>query len=143
MICSADFILAKCLSPGSLEAMNTAVYIPNSMKAAGRQVRLALAGPLDRLPKPDFIRAWCSVAYLFPGLHPDGFEDADSGWPRVVKRFAAEAWRRADAGEIADEELYCSDATWSGIYDRMLIHLPEENERRLELAAAYGEGGQC
>jgi hypothetical protein len=119
--------------------MKSAVYIPNSPKAAGRQVRLALAGPLNCLPKTDFLRAWCSVAYLFPGLHPDGFEDADSGWPRVVRRFAGEAWRRADAGELADEELYCSDATWSGIYDRMLIHLPEENQRRLELAAAFGQ----
>jgi hypothetical protein len=56
------------------------------------------------------VRAWSSVAYLFPGLHPDGFEDADSGWPHVLKRFAAEAWRRAEAGELADEELYPCDA---------------------------------
>ena len=40
------------------------------------------------------------------------------GWPRVLKRFAAEAWRRADAGELADNELYCTDAAWSGLYDR-------------------------
>src|SRR2546430_2032329 len=31
-------------------------------------------------------RAWCAVAYAFHGLHPDGYEDADSGWPRVLKR---------------------------------------------------------
>jgi hypothetical protein len=46
----------------------------------------ALNQPLAELPKEAFVRAWCSVAYLFPGLHPDGFEDADSGWPRVLKR---------------------------------------------------------
>jgi hypothetical protein len=23
--------------------------------------------------------AWSSLAYLYPGLHPDGFEDPDSG----------------------------------------------------------------
>ena len=28
-------------------------------------------------------------------------------WPRVLRRFAAEAWRRADAGELMDNELYC------------------------------------
>jgi len=50
------------------------------------------------------LRAWCVVAYLFPGLHPDGFEDADSGWPRVLKPFAAEAWRRVEVGEITEEE---------------------------------------
>jgi hypothetical protein len=31
-------------------------------------------------------------------------------------RYAAEAWRRNKAGEIDDEEMYCSDATWSGIH---------------------------
>ena len=40
------------------------------------------------------------MAYLHPGLHPDGYESADSGWPRGLRRFAAEAWRRADAGEL-------------------------------------------
>jgi hypothetical protein len=69
--------------------------------------------------------------------HPDGFEDADSGWPRVLKRFAAEAWRRADAGELV--ELYPSDAQWSGLYDRIFPHTADEMKRRLALAADYGE----
>lgn len=87
------------------------------------------------MPKKDFVSAWYSVAYIFPGLHPDGYEDADSGWPRVLKRFAEEAWRRAGVGELTDEELYPSDAQWAGIYDRMRMHYPEETERRIELAA--------
>ena len=91
------------------------------------------------MPKTDFIRAWSAAAYLFPGLHPDGFEDADRGWPRVLRRFAAEAWRRADAGELADEELYCCDAQWCGLYDRMHSHEPDEMEHRLALAADFGE----
>lgn len=99
---------------------------------------MALTDSLERLPKPTFVRAWCAIAYLHPGLQPDGYESADSGWPRVLRRFAAEAWRRADAGELADEELYACDVQWSGLYDRMFIHLPDETERRLELAAAYG-----
>jgi hypothetical protein len=37
-------------------------------------------------------------------LHPDGYEDSESGWPPILKRFAAEAWRRAEAGELV--ELY-------------------------------------
>ena len=76
----------------------------------------ALTGSLERLPKPTFVRAWRAIAYLYPGLHPDGYASADSGWPRVLRRFAAEAWRRADAGELADEELYACDAQWSGLY---------------------------
>ncbi|MBI4626238.1 MAG: hypothetical protein HY736_23835 [Verrucomicrobia bacterium] len=56
----------------------------------------------------------------------------------MLKRFAAEAWRRADAGELADEELYACDAQWSGLYDRMLVHHPEETQRRCEIASACG-----
>ena len=70
-------------------------------------LRIALTDSLARLPKPTFVRAWCAIAYLFPGLHPDGYDSADSGWPCVLRRFAAEAWRRADAGELTDNELYC------------------------------------
>ena len=67
-------------------------------------------------------------------LHPDGFEDDESGWPRVLKTFAEEAWRRADFGRLSDDELYCSDAQWAGLYDRMSSHTPDETERRAELA---------
>jgi len=102
-------------------------------------LRLSLGHPLHQIPREQFIRAWSAVAYLFPGLHPDGFEDAESGWPPILKRFAAEAWRRADAGELADGELYCCDAQWCGLYDRMHTHEPDETDRRLALAADYGE----
>jgi hypothetical protein len=119
--------------------MKDYTYIPNSLRGAGRQIRIVLAAHLETLPKQDFVRAWSSVAYLYPGLHPDGFEDVDSGWPRVPKRFAAEAWRRADAGELADDELYTSDAQWCGIFDRMLVHFPDELKRRVELAVAFGD----
>jgi len=104
-----------------------------------REQRLALNQPLAELPVENFVKAWCCVAYLFPGLHPDGFEDADSGWPRVLKRFATEAWRRVEAGEITEDELYQSDSQWCGLYDRMHTHEPDEMERRLALAADYGE----
>ena len=119
--------------------MKTSTYIPDSLRSAGRQIRLALTTPLEQLPKPEFVRAWCSLAYLFPGLHPDGFDEPDSGWPRTLKRFAAEAWRRAEAGELGDDELYPSDSQWSGLYDRMTIHTPEESTRRKELAASFGQ----
>ncbi len=73
------------------------------------------------------------------GLHPDGFEAADSGWPRGLQRFAAEAWRRVEAGEITEAELYPGEAQWCGLYDRMHTHEPDEMERRLAFAADYGE----
>lgn len=119
--------------------MKTTPYIPNSLRSAGREMRLALTKQPDQLPHEQFVRAWSALFYLFPGLHPDGFEDADSGWPSSLRKFAVEAWRRAEAGELADEELYPSDTQWSGLYDRMFPHPAEEMERRLALAADYGE----
>src|SRR5471032_1724903 len=119
--------------------MKSFIYVPNSLRSAGRELRFALAHPLEKLSRQQFIRAWSVVAYLYPGLHPDGYKDGESGWPRVLKRFAAEAWRRAEAGELADEELYVSDPQWSGLYDRMFAHTADEIERRLMLAANYGE----
>jgi hypothetical protein len=109
------------------------------VRGAGRELRRAFTAPLEQLPKPDFIRAWCAVAYTFPGLHPDGYDDAESGWPRALRRFVAEAWRRADAGELADEELYPCDAQWAGLYDRMHTHEDDETARRFQIAADYGE----
>jgi hypothetical protein len=86
---------------------------------------ITLADSLERLPKPAFLRAWCAIAYLHPGLHPDGYESADSGWSRVLRNsrsemagrlaltpalsprrgrcIVAEAWRHADAGELTQE----------------------------------------
>lgn len=70
-----------------VQILKTYNYVPDSFRSAGRHIRMALPMPLGQLPKKTFIRAWSSIAYLFPGLHPDGFDDAGSGWPRVLRRF--------------------------------------------------------
>lgn len=118
--------------------MSTCISVPNTLRGAGRELRRALTAQLDQLLKPDFLRAWSTLAYLFPGLHPDGYEDEGSGWPRAVKRFAAEAWRRAESGELSDEELYPSDAQWAGLYDRMSGMKDDEIERRFQIASDHG-----
>ncbi len=71
-----------------------------------RHLRLAISDSLERPPKRTFLRAWCAIAYFYPGLHPDSYEFADSDRPRVWCRAAAEAWRRADASELTDNELW-------------------------------------
>ena len=117
------------------------MYIPDSLRSAGRNLRNAFANGPAQLSDQDFLRAWCSLAYLFPGLHPDGFADGDSGWPRALKPIATEAWRRAESGALADYELYPSDASWAGIYDRMRNHTPDETERRHSLSTlGRGQG---
>jgi len=96
--------------------MESYIYIPHSLRAAGRNLRLAFHGPIKKLSTKKFIRAWCSISYLYPGLHPDGYEDAESGWPRKLRRFAAEAWCRAEAGKLSDNELYCYQASKARIH---------------------------
>jgi hypothetical protein len=118
--------------------MSITIVVPSTLRAAGNELRRAFLAKLEQLPKSDFLRAWCAVAYTFPSLHPDGYEEASSGWPRVLKRFAAEAWRRNNLGELRDEEMYPSEAAWAGIYDRLDNSTASENQRRAEIAARYG-----
>jgi hypothetical protein len=115
--------------------MKTFYYIPDSARTAATHLRFALAQPSENISKADFVRAWSSIAYLFPGLHPDGYESDYGGWPRVLRRFAAEAWRRAEDGELDDAELYPSGAQWSGLCDRIKHPTPDESHRRRELAS--------
>lgn len=56
----------------------------------------------------------------------------------MLKKFAAEAWTRFEAGELADEELYPVEAAWCGIYDCMgRASTPDETERRVLAAALH------
>ena len=118
--------------------MSTCIYIPNSIESAIRELESTFDKPLEVLSKVEFIRAWCALSYLNTGLHPDDFDEPDSGWPESFKRYAAEARRREEAGELADEEMYPSDATWAGLYDQMHTHTDQETTRRLKLATEYG-----
>lgn len=119
------------------------LYVPDSMNAARRWVRSGVASPAASLSSSDFVRVWCSLFYLFPGLHPDGLQEPDAGWPARFRALGAEGWRRAAAGEISEEQLYPSDAQWCGICDRMRGLTPEEAERRARLAAAFGDNADA
>lgn len=118
--------------------MNSCICIPNSVESATHELAYTIGIPLESLSKLEFVRAWCALSYLNPGLHPDGFEEPDSGWPENLKRYAVEAWRREEMGELAGEEVYPSDATWAGLYDQMHTHTHQETIRRLEFAEQYG-----
>lgn len=99
--------------------MITQPYIPSSLKDARAVLRRALTKPVEHLCAGDFAKAWCSICFLNPGLHADGYEDADSGWPRRLRTFAAEAWRRFDEVEIGEEVMYPSAATLAGLVARI------------------------
>src|SRR6266481_2091455 len=101
--------------------MKRELYIPPSCKAAVKHLAIALRCKLQNLGNAEFVRAWCSLAYLYPGLHPDGYWDKDSGWPKALKPIAAEAWRRARAGQITDNQLYCYQACKARLIDEVGI----------------------
>ena len=105
-------------------------------------VRAADNKTLRQLPADEFKRGWYSVGFLYPGLHPDSAlehgtelsnetEDCteirkveprllapffvDSGWPVLLAPVAEEAWRRYEADELKEDELYCSEAVVAGM----------------------------
>jgi DNA (cytosine-5)-methyltransferase 1 len=100
---------------------------------------------LRKMPADTFKRGWFSVGFLYPGLHPDSAIDhgketsnevvnhaeirkieprllapyyVESGWPVILAPVAKEAWRRYEADELKDDELYCSEAVVAGMCDR-------------------------
>ena len=91
----------------------------------------------------EFKRGWYSFGFLYPGLHPDNALEhgtkisnkiekysmlhkieprllapfyTESGWPVVLAPIAEEAWRRYEAGDLKDEEFYCSEAAIAGMF---------------------------
>ena len=116
--------------------MDRNTLVPSNRIQAKQLLRKCLAAAPQALPTEDFTALWSTIAYLYPGLHPDSFFDEKCGWPRRLRPFAEEAWRRFDAGKISTEELYPSDAQWAGVYDRMLLHTQDDTLRREALRAA-------
>ncbi len=107
----------------------------NPIEAGERLARLS--GPTCRVsevPNDEFLRGWNALFYLHPGLHPDGFDDPESGWPEELLFIAGEAWRRFDVGEIGDSDIYCADAGWAGLCDGFDLPTLEEAERRRQIA---------
>lgn len=80
------------------------LYVPPSVNAAEKHMKAALSGRIESLPKREFLRAYCSLVYLYPGFHPDCWEDWDG--PRDFASLIDEAGRRADAGLLTENELY-------------------------------------
>ena len=57
-----------------------------------------------------FREGWSSLFFIAPGLHPDESGHEEGGWPVGWRCLGAEAFRRAETGELSDEELYPSQA---------------------------------
>jgi len=56
-------------------------------------------GQLGCVKDLTLIRGYHQIFEQYPGLHPDGFDEADSGWPEDLRVVCAEMWRRAESSE--------------------------------------------
>ncbi|MCB1129700.1 MAG: hypothetical protein KDN05_01130 [Verrucomicrobiae bacterium] len=79
---------------------------------ADARVRLAALTSVDigLASRARFLQGWHALFWLFPGLHPDGFDEDWVGEFEAYRPLAAEAFKRAEAGELTDGELYPTDA---------------------------------
>lgn len=105
-----EILLAIICGASNLGGVNDLIYVPPSCRAAEKHLSFAFKMGLPALARKEFVCAWCSLSFLYPGLHPDGFASRGSGWPKHFKPFAAEAWRRFESGELTNNELYCYQA---------------------------------
>lgn len=110
------------------------IFVPETKDEATTELESAAGVSLPALSRDKFLRVWNSIAYLNPGLHPDHHDEQDGGWTDELRLFAVEAFRRADAGDISEDEIYPSDAQWCGLCDEMNSHTDEERSRRERLA---------
>lgn len=97
---------------------------------------------ITQLPKAEFLKAWWSVGYLHPNLHPDAALDNGkvvsrgtkrgvsfviepiyvlSGWPVELIPVAQEARRRFDSKLLTEDEYYCSVAVMAGAMTGMQV----------------------
>ena len=65
-------------------------------------------GKLKTVKDTTLLRGYHQIFEQYTGLHPDGFEDKDSGWPDELKPISAEMWRRAGnpASTIKADQMY-------------------------------------
>jgi len=113
--------------------------IPADEEEAHLRLDAAVLQRLQECPKETFLRAWWALCWLNPGLHPDDCgEWEDAGW----KQFATEAFRRFEAGEIDDTELYPAEASHNRVWKERKAQNPDPPidppDRRVVVRTAGG-----
>jgi DNA (cytosine-5)-methyltransferase 1 len=113
--------------------------LPSSREQAIREleefVESLFLKNITQMSRTEFLKAWWSVGYLHPHLHPDAALDngkvvsrgtkrgasfvlepvyVRSGWPVELIPVAQEARRRFESQLISDDDYYCSVAVMAG-----------------------------
>lgn len=65
-------------------------------------------GQLESIKDVTLVRGYHQIFEQYPGLHPDGFDDVDSGWPEELKPVCAEMWRRSESptSSVKPDQMY-------------------------------------
>ncbi|MGD0390992.1 MAG: DNA cytosine methyltransferase [Tepidisphaeraceae bacterium] len=132
-----------------------------AVQAIQSLVHAAKEKNIQRVSPAEFLRGWYSISFLFSGLHPDSaLEHGDkvssrlempaigsidlrhlarhyvrSGWPVALAPVAKDAWRRYQAGELKDDEFYCSRAVLAGMVHRNPGLLDDVGQKTEEMLA--------
>lgn len=63
---------------------------------------------LKEIKDQSLIKGYHQIFEQHPGLHPDGFDDPDSGWTDELRPVCAEMWRRVELPEstVNEEHMY-------------------------------------
>ena len=86
--------------------------IPANEAEANSRLNVVPVGDLQQCPKGPFLEAWWALFWLNPELNPDYFDEWESeSWVK----FAQEAFRRFEAKEINDQEMFPCEACHSRI----------------------------
>lgn len=66
------------------------------------------AGNLEEIKDKSLIKGYHQIFEQYPGLHPDGFDDPDSGWTEELRLICAEMWRRTELpeSEVNEDHMY-------------------------------------
>ncbi len=141
--------LEKVLSLRS-EGKRPRLDLPTDLGEAHQRLRLLARcthRELRAIAPADFRRGWHALLFAFPELHPDNARPdahgttrfdanpppseaaewreryARSGWPVALVLIGEDAWRRVEAGELKDRDLYCVTAQRAGLN---LRHKPDQ-----------------
>lgn len=91
-------------------------FLPcSAADAEARLAELPAAAGISGLDDDAFRRAWLSLFWLYPGLHPDGCDEWEGEFS-AFRPLAEEAFKRFEAGRITEEELYPDAAA----HDRLM-----------------------
>ena len=97
--------------------------IPSSPEQADESIKAVMSADFCKLDKVAFLKGWYALFYLFPGFHTDDCDD----WPSDKQKLAEEAFKRAERGELDDEELYPSHAIRARLFWEMANRTTEDD----------------